>query len=224
MNCHNCVIPIFWYNICLVLQKASGPLGWFQCTKVLVFKRKVWTPAVNWLSLSRALWQLCCGCREKTGSQPSTEWIAADSGTSGLRDFRSVGRDRYGNTQMKSKPKAWCITLLHVLTHHILTEHLPCARHWWHSSLTPGLGSGGRGHKLKVRNESQIVAGVKKARRAHVRLRRGILTQCGKGWLDGITDSMDMSLSYSGRWWRTGKPAVLQSMGSQRVWTWLSEQ
>ena len=41
-------------------------------------------------------------------------------------------------------------------------------------------------------------------------------------WLDGITDSMDMSLRNSGEWWRMGKPRVLQSMGSQRVvhdWT-----
>ena len=30
-------------------------------------------------------------------------------------------------------------------------------------------------------------------------------------WLDGITDSMNMS------WWWTGKPGMLQSMGSQRV-------
>ena len=32
-------------------------------------------------------------------------------------------------------------------------------------------------------------------------------------WLDSITDSMDMNLSYSGRKWRTGKPGVLQSIG-----------
>ena len=36
-------------------------------------------------------------------------------------------------------------------------------------------------------------------------------------WLDGITDSMDMSLGCSGSWWWTGKPGVLQSMGWQRV-------
>ena len=43
-------------------------------------------------------------------------------------------------------------------------------------------------------------------------------------WLDGITNSMDMSLSNSRRWWRTGKSGMLQSMGSQRVTkvTWLN--
>ena len=36
-------------------------------------------------------------------------------------------------------------------------------------------------------------------------------------WLDGITGSMDTSLRISGRQWRTGRPGVRQSMGSQRV-------
>ena len=36
-------------------------------------------------------------------------------------------------------------------------------------------------------------------------------------WLDGITDSMHMSLVNSGSWWWTGRPGVLQFMGSQRV-------
>ena len=44
-------------------------------------------------------------------------------------------------------------------------------------------------------------------------------------WLDGTTDSMDMSLSNSGRWWRTEKLGMLQSMGSQRVrHYWATEQ
>ena len=45
-------------------------------------------------------------------------------------------------------------------------------------------------------------------------------------WLDGMTDSMDMSLVNSGSWWWMGRPGVLQSMGSQRVglsdWTGLN--
>ena len=36
-------------------------------------------------------------------------------------------------------------------------------------------------------------------------------------WLDGITNLMDMSLCKPRSWWWTGKPGVLQSMGSQRV-------
>ena len=36
-------------------------------------------------------------------------------------------------------------------------------------------------------------------------------------WLDGITDSMDMSWESSRSWWWTGKPGMLQSSGSGRV-------
>ena len=36
-------------------------------------------------------------------------------------------------------------------------------------------------------------------------------------WLDGITDSMDVSLSELQEIWWTGRPGVLQCMGSQRV-------
>ena len=44
-------------------------------------------------------------------------------------------------------------------------------------------------------------------------------------WLDGITDSIDMSLSKLREWWKTGKPGVLQSVGSQRIGhDWATEQ
>ena len=36
-------------------------------------------------------------------------------------------------------------------------------------------------------------------------------------WLDGITDSMDMSWVNSGSWWWTGRPGMLWFMRSQRV-------
>ena len=46
------------------------------------------------------------------------------------------------------------------------------------------------------------------------RRRRG---QQGMRWLDGDTDSKDMSLSKLQTWWWTGKSSVLQSMRLQRV-------
>ena len=43
-------------------------------------------------------------------------------------------------------------------------------------------------------------------------------------WLDGITDSMDMGLVNSSCWWWTGRPGVLQFMGSQRAGhDWVTE-
>ena len=36
-------------------------------------------------------------------------------------------------------------------------------------------------------------------------------------WLDGITDSMDMGLGKPRSWWWTGRPGMLQFMGSQKV-------
>ena len=43
-------------------------------------------------------------------------------------------------------------------------------------------------------------------------------------WLNGITDSMKMSLVKSKSWWWIGRPGVLQSMGLRRVWhDWATE-
>ena len=36
-------------------------------------------------------------------------------------------------------------------------------------------------------------------------------------WLDGITNSMDISWVNSRSWWWTGRPGMLQFMGSQRI-------
>ena len=44
---------------------------------------------------------------------------------------------------------------------------------------------------------------------------RGRKGQQRMKWLDGITDAIDMSLVGAGSWWWTGKPGMLQSMGSQ---------
>ena len=44
-------------------------------------------------------------------------------------------------------------------------------------------------------------------------------------WLDGITDLWTRVWVSSRSWWRTGKPGVLQSMGSQRVeHKWVTER
>ena len=44
-------------------------------------------------------------------------------------------------------------------------------------------------------------------------------------WLDGITDSMTWVWANSGRWWRTGIPGMLQSMGLQRIGhDWVTKQ
>ena len=42
-------------------------------------------------------------------------------------------------------------------------------------------------------------------------------------WLDGITDSMDMSLSKLHELVMAGKPGMLQSMGPQRIRQWLND-
>ena len=57
--------------------------------------------------------------------------------------------------------------------------------------------------------EKTLMLGKTKGRRRRGRQRTW--------WLDGIADSMDMSWVNSGSWWWTGRPGVLQSIGSQRV-------
>ena len=72
-------------------------------------------------------------------------------------------------------------------------------------------------HTLHTRNKHKtLMLGKIEGRR-----KRG---QRRMRWLDDITVAMDMSLISSRSWWWTGKPGVLQSMGSQRVGhDWVTE-
>ena len=66
------------------------------------------------------------------------------------------------------------------------------------------------GHLMQRANslEKTLMLGkIKGRRRGQQRMR----------WLDGITDSMDMNLGKLRERWGTGRPGVLQSMGSQWV-------
>ena len=74
------------------------------------------------------------------------------------------------------------------------------------------------GHLMRSANslEKTLMLGKTEGRR-----RRG---QQRLRWLNGITDSMDMSLSKPGSWWWTGNPGVLQSLVWQRVGhNWVTE-
>ena len=46
-----------------------------------------------------------------------------------------------------------------------------------------------------------------------------------RGWDGWVASSTQCTWVWgsSGRWWRTGKPGMLQSMGSTKKWTWLSK-
>ena len=64
------------------------------------------------------------------------------------------------------------------------------------------------GHLMQTANSLEKILMLGKI---ESRKRRG---QQRMRWLDGIIDSMDMNLGKLGRWSETGKPGVLQSMGS----------
>ena len=71
------------------------------------------------------------------------------------------------------------------------------------------------GRTYSLENTLMLVKTEGRRRRAWQRMR----------WFDGIINSMHMSLStVSGRYWRTGRPGMLPSVGSQRVrHEWVTE-
>ena len=86
--------------------------------------------------------------------------------------------------------------------------------------ISPGCSSEGLMCKLKLQYfghlirsadsfEKTLMLGKIEGRRRKGRQRMG--------WLDGITDSSPWVWVNSGSWWWTGKPGMLQFMGSQRV-------
>ena len=67
--------------------------------------------------------------------------------------------------------------------------------------------------------KSDLLEKILMLRKIEGRKRRG---QQRMRWLDSIINSMDMSLSKIRGQWGTGKPGMLQSMGSQRVGHYLT--
>ena len=86
--------------------------------------------------------------------------------------------------------------------------------------ISPGMSLEGMMLKLKLQYFGHLMGRVDSLEKTLMlggiggRRRRG---RQRRRWLDGITDSMDMSLSELQDWWWTGRPGVLWLMGSQRV-------
>ena len=93
--------------------------------------------------------------------------------------------------------------------------------------ISPGISLEGMMLKLKLQYFGHLMRRVDSLEKTLMlggirgRRRRG---QQRMRWLDGITDSMDVSLSELREMWWTGRPGVLQFMGSQRVGhDWVTE-
>ena len=117
-------------------------------------------------------------------------------------------------------PKNWCIWT--VVWRRLL--RVTCTARRSNQSIlkeiSPGISLEGMMLKLKLQYFGHLMRRVNLLEKTLMlggiggRRRRG---QQRMRWLDGITDSMDVSLSDSGSWWWTERPGVLRFMGLQRV-------
>ena len=115
-------------------------------------------------------------------------------------------------------PKNWCFWT--VVLEKTLESPLDCKEISLVLKISPGCSLEGQILKLKLQYFGHLMPRANSfektlmVEKIESRRRRGRQRMRS---LDGITDSMDMSLVNSGSWWWIGRLGVLQFMGSQRV-------
>ena len=124
-------------------------------------------------------------------------------------------------------PKNWCFWT--VVLEKTLESPLDCKEihQFILKEINPGISLEGTMLKLKLQYFGHLMRRVDSLEQTLMlggiggRRRRG---RQRMRWLDGITDSMDVSFLNSGIWWWTGRPGVLRFMGWQRVrHAWVTE-